>query len=203
MRKFIISAVLIFLSFQYILADSPLTSTAFHKAYSEENIIILASKSNGVLSENLIEYLLAENSIDIKMALINKLSWDFNEKNNADIFMNYLISSGKYKNKEKFLKKASGDELLCMAYLKALDNYHDVTHALVYEEKALKANTKSYTYQIIVAIIKAQKAFDSDWCKVFQLTDNVRTNNELKVDMKSEAINIIFEYMDLYEDSCN
>ena len=89
-----------------------------------------------------------------------------------------------------------------MTYLKALDNYHDVTPALVYAEKALKANPNSYTYQIIVAIIKAQKAFDQDWCEVYKLTDNVRTNPELMVDIKVEAIDLIFEYMDLYEDSC-
>ncbi len=202
MYKLIISAVLILFPSFHLLADSPLTSTSFYKAYNKEKIIVTASKSNGVLSESLIKYLLADNPIDIKMAVINNLSWDINGKVNADRFLDYLFSSGKYKNKEKFLKKATGTELLCFAYLKALDDYNDVTEAIIFANKALEANPGSYTFQIIVALIKAQKAFDSDWCKVYQLTDNVRTNYGLNSDMKAEAIDLIFEYMDLYEDSC-
>ncbi len=202
MYKLIISSALILFFSQFIHADSPLTSTSFYKAYAHESIIIKVSESDGILTKNLIEYLLADNPIDIKMAVINKLSWDINGKNNAEIFQDYLIRSGKYKNKEKFLKKASADELLCMAYLKALDNYNNVDNAIIFAEKALKKNPSSYTFQIIVALIKAQKTFDNDWCKVFQLTNNVRINTALTIDMNTEASNIIFEYMDLYEDSC-
>ena len=42
----------------------------------------------------------------------------------------------------------------------------------------------------------------SDWCEVYNLTNNVRINDALQIDMKEDAIKIIFEYMDLYKDYC-
>ncbi|MCF6364946.1 MAG: hypothetical protein L3J35_01975 [Bacteroidales bacterium] len=185
-------------------ADSPLTSTHFSKAYEDEAIIIKASKSNGILTPELMNYLIdKQNPVAVKMAVINKLSWDINGKSNTGIFIDYLKKKKLYKNEDKFIKKGKGDVLLCVAYLKVMDNYNDIDDALKYAEYALKKNSKSYTYNIIAALIKAQKAFNSDWCKVFKLTDNVRNNNSLKIDMKVEAITIIFDYMDLYEAECN
>jgi len=55
---------------------------------------------------------------------------------------------------------------------------------------------------MVWALIHAQQAIDSDWCEVYKLTDRVRENKELVQDMKEEAIAIIFEYMDLYQDNC-
>ena len=104
----------------------------------------------------------------------NELSWDIDGKSNAKTFLNFLKKKKIYKNEGEFLDNANGDILLCLAYLKALDNYNQVNDALSYAEHALKKNRKSYTYNIITAIIKAQKAFDTDWCEVFILTDNVR-----------------------------
>ena len=60
----------------------------------------------------------------------------------------------------------------------------------------------SYTFNIITALIKAQKAFDTDWCKVYILTDNVRKDKSLIGDMDIKAIAIIFDYMDLYKEDC-
>jgi hypothetical protein len=67
---------------------------------------------------------------------------------------------------------------------------------------ALKKNPSSYTCQIVVALILAQEAFDTDWCKVYQLTDAVRNNTALQKDMEEEAIRIIFDYMDIYSGEC-
>ncbi len=86
-----------------------------------------------------------------------------------------------------------------MAYLQALDNYFDVSQAIIFAEQALTKNPKSYTFNIICALIKAQLAFDSDWCKVYSLTNEVRLYESLFKDMDEEAIKIIFEYMDLYK----
>lgn len=187
-----------------VLADSPITSTGFSAVYEDENMVQLARKSEGLLTDELMQYLANDsNPIDVKMAVINELGWDFNGKKNTATFIAYLKKTKKFKDDKTLKKKASGDVLLCLAYLKAMDDYFDVKEAVVYADLALKKNQNSYTFQIIAGIIKAQAAFDSDWCKVFQLTDNVRQKaTTLKMDMRSEAINIIFEYMDLYADSC-
>ena len=186
-----------------VFADSPLTSTTFSSAYQNEEIVIKASKTNGLLTKELMKYLLKKNNpIVVKMALINELSWDIDGKSNTVIFMNYLKKKKIYKNEGDFLEDATGDIILCLAYLKALDDYNQVNDALAYAEHALKKNRKSYTYNIITALIKAQKAFDTDWCEVFILTDNVRKDNSLTIDMNNNAISIIFDYMDLYEGDC-
>ena len=63
--------------------------------------------------------------------------------------------------------------------------------------------TKSYTFNIIRGLIKAQVLFDHSWCSVWQATNDVRINKDLTIDMNAEAIRIIFEYMDLYKEDCN
>lgn len=197
----IITALLIF-SFS-VFADSPLTSTDFSAAYSAEPIVIAASNTNGVLTEELMDYLTDKNNpVDLKMAVINKLGWNIAGKNNSQIFMNYLMKKYRFNNAEKFPKKAKGDDLLAMAYLKALDNYFKVDAAVELAEKALKKNKKSRTYNLIAGLIKAQKAFDGNWCEVFQITDRVRKNEKLKNDIKPEAVKIIYDYMDIYGDEC-
>ena len=184
-------------------ADSPLTSTEFSKAYLNEPILVKASKSRGILSKELMSYLTDEsNPVDMKVALINKLGWSSKGKNNAVVFLKYLILKQNYKNKEDFFDNGKGDELLCFSYITAMDNYYDVTDAIRYSGYALSKNPKSYTYQIISALIYAQKVIYSDRCQVYKLTDEVRKNNNLIKDMKGEAISIIFEYMDLYKHNC-
>lgn len=188
-----------------VLADSPITSTGFSVAYEDEAMVQIARGSDGLLTDELMQYLANDNNpIDVKMAVINELGWDFNGKKNTAAFLAYLKTTKKFKDEKTLKKKASGDILLCLAYLKAMDDYFDVKEAVVYADLALKKNKNSYTFQIIAGIIKAQAAFDTDWCKVYQLTDNVRNNaSNLKMDMRSKATDIIFEYMDLYADSCH
>ena len=196
--NFIVVLIIGLLISQNLFADSPLTSTDISKAYKDSKIVQLASRSDGKLNDELLNYLFdSKNPIELKIALINELGWDFDGKNNATVFYEYLR-----KNNLKDINEANADILICFAYLKALDNYFDVEEAIIYAKKAKSKNEKSYTINIICALIEAQKAMDSDWCEVYNLTNNVRINELLIKDMKEEAVNIIFEYMDLYQDDC-
>jgi len=196
--NFIVVLIIGLLISQNLFADSPLTSTDISKAYKDSKIVQLASRSDGKLNDELLNYLFdSKNPIELKIALINELGWDFDGKNNATVFYEYLR-----KNNLKDINEANADILICFAYLKALDNYFDVEEAIIYAKKAKSKNEKSYTINIICALIEAQKAMDSDWCEVYNLTNNVRINELLIKDMKEEALNIIFEYMDLYQDDC-
>ena len=79
---------------QNLLADSPLTSTKISNAYKDYAIIQLASKSNGNLSVDLMDYLYGKsNPIDVKIALINEIAnsgWriEFKEKKMRRFFLN-------------------------------------------------------------------------------------------------------------------
>lgn len=197
------SSFMFILLFTYAFADSPITSTPFWEAYKTEKAIVKAAQVNGQLTNELADFLISKkNSIDVKMAVINCLSWDLNGKKNAAVFVNRLLEKNIYNNTEDFRNNGRADHLLCMAYLKAMDDYFDVTDAFQWAELALLKNNTSYTFNIIHSLIHAQILFDSDWCLVFLATHYVRINNSLKQDMKPEAITIIFDYMDLYRDSC-
>ncbi len=188
---------------QPVFADSPITSTLFSKAYQHEKIVVEAFHNEGLLTENLMVYLADyDNPVAVKMALINQLGWDFKGKKNADIFLQYLKAKKGYTSKEDFLKKGLAHELLSMAYLMALDDYHNVDLAVKFVKKALASKPESYTFNIISALIHAQQIFNDSWCKVYWETHHVRLNHSLDMDMNKKAIEIIFDYMDIYKEYC-
>lgn len=200
-------------------ADSPLTSTDFYKAYESEPIVLAAARARGTLTKQIMDYLSdSEKPIDIKVAAINRLGWDVSGKSNASIFLNFMKEIQqlhKYGDSiigtvnrdsllsadEEVISHLNSDELLCYAYLKAMDNYFAVDEALSLAERAVQMKPDSYTYCIIAALIQAQKLMESDGCEVYNVCNYVRMDTSLKSDMKTEAIDIIFGYVDLYK--CN
>jgi hypothetical protein len=182
-------------------ADSPITSTDFYTAYTDVAMMNTA-KSSGKITEEISNYLLSkDNNIDLKMAVINALSWDFDGKKNAEIFTVFLKK--KYEQTEKIdYDKMSAEDLCCLGYLTAMDNYFVVDEALKILNIAKNKNQKSYTIAIITAIVEAQKAMDTDWCRVWKVCETVQDNKKLKKDMRDDAIKVIFDYVGLYKDSC-
>jgi hypothetical protein len=206
------SAVQYFILLAFLLsasiakADSPLTSIQFYKAYEDIPIIKMAVASEGEITQPILEYLDDEkNLIDVKMAVINALGWDFDGLQNAQLFYFYANRNKKFKDTDDFAQNARPDQRLCYAYLLALDNYFDVTSAAAIATASAQTEktANSYTFQLISALIKAQLAMDYDWCQVYSLTNAVRNNIRLQKDFRMAAISIIFEYMDLYAEECN
>lgn len=198
--KFVILLIFGFFFHPNLLADSPLTSTQISDAYKDVEIVQFAAESFGSISEVLMDYLIDENNpIDLKIATINELGWSIRGKNNARLFYEYM----KYKNVLQNIDNASAEILICYAYFMALDNYFDVEEAIIYANKAKAKNGKSYTIHMITALIEAQESMHSDdWCKVYNLVNNVRMNKTLTKDMREDAITIIFDYMGAYEEYC-
>ena len=185
-----------------LLADSPLTSTEFNRPYSDVPAVIEAG--NGILTPSLSGYLADEtNPIDVRMAVINRIGWNTDGTVNDSIFLEYLKETRGYRDLQDLMDNGTADELLSMAYLKAMANYFDVTLATEIAEKAVSKNPGSFTFNIILALIKAQtKLTEFDWCEVYNLTNRVRENRSLMMDMKPEAAEIIFKYMDQYQEYC-
>ncbi len=187
---------------QNVWADSPLTSTDFSKAYKDHNVVQQAMNAKGILNNDLCAFLCDENqTIDVKVSIINALSWKFEGKSNAQFFFNYLKKKKKYSSTEKFLKRGSDAELICYAYLKALDNYFDVKEAQKFSSKAAK-NSNSFTVHLIHSLISAQLEMEGNWCKIYRYPRNVMENKTLKPDFSKEAMDIILEYTDLYKEYC-
>ena len=202
-KSFLSTAILFFVFCNSLFADSPITSTDIYSGYKNEPIVAEAI-NNSVLTEKLLEYLVSpQNPIAVKIAVINALGWDVNGKNNADVFFQYLNKTNTYKSIADFMQKADGELLICMAYLKAMDSYFDVDEAVLIAQKVKSKYPKSYTVNIVCALIEAQKAMESgDGCEMYQLTDRVRENKSLNDDMNETAKTEIFGYMNWYRGDC-
>lgn len=174
-------------------ADSPVTSTSFYKAYTDIAIVSKAAEQ-GVMDEETADYLAdPENPIDIKAAVINALSWDFNGKNNTESYIN-LIYNKQFDDID--LDSLSGQELFCIGYLKAMDDYFDTAEALAILKKAEAKIMDSMTVSIVRAVVEAQNSGN-----VWERVETVINDKSLNVDMRLDAINIIIDYMSLYSDS--
>jgi hypothetical protein len=196
--------ILIFnLTINSVFADSPLTSTDFYKAYMDIPLVNKTSKSNGVLTNEVFDFLNSKsNSIDKKIALINALKWDFDGKNNAILYLKKLFVIHKEYTSKNFFNKASADELICYAYLKAMDNYFNVEEALKFSTQATKLNSNSYTIAIINNLIKAQLISFNEWCEIYRVMNEVREDKKLVIDFRKQASKIIFNYTDCYKEYC-
>ena len=196
--------ILIFtLCINSVFADSPLTSTDFYKAYMDVPLVNKTAKSNGVLTNGVFDFLNSKsNSIDKKIALINALKWDINGKNNAILYLKKLFIFHKEYSPKNFFNKGTADELICYAYLKAMDNYFNVEQALKFSKQATKFNSNSYTITLINQLIKSQTLSNNQWCEIYSVMNEIRENKKLVIDFRKQASNIIFNYTDRYKEYC-
>lgn len=178
-------------------ADSPLTSTYFADVYVEYGIVqdaMLGEK----LTDEILAYLIDDNNlIDVKAALINALGW-------SDSGEDYPILYEALQKKYGHANTAdySAADLMCLAYMKAMDDYFDVEEAsgliILAEEKM----PSSLTDAMIGALIRGQVAFDQDWCSVWRIiSESLATKREYN-DMKTAAVQAIVDYMILYKPYC-
>lgn len=171
-----------------VLADSPITSTHFSDAYMDIDIVKEAS-TQSVVNSKIAAYLSnAKNPIDVKAAVINALSWDIDGKVNAEEYSKLIYKKSVSKLN---LNTLSGDQLFCIGYLKALDNYNEPEFALKCLKLAEKKLNTSYTVSAVRAIVEAQHDYDSIW----KYMQKVQENSKLKRDMRQDAVNIILNYM--------
>lgn len=184
-------------------ADSPLTSTPFYKGYLDIAIIKTAAKSNGKITEQQLQFVTnTKNPIAVKLALINSLGWNLKGKSNAKDYLAYLFKKQPQLNYNNFINKASAEELICYAYLKAMDNYFDVKSASVFAKQAMSKAPTSYSIHLIGTLIQVQSVNAKNWCSIYTQMNQVRVNTKLKKDMRVESINAVFSYTDGYKSEC-
>ncbi|MBM4064415.1 MAG: hypothetical protein FJ266_02065 [Planctomycetes bacterium] len=192
----------LFLSQKTSRADSPITATTFYEAYMDVKMVERAHLE-GVMGLEIAEFLTSpENPIDVKAAVINALSWKFDGKNNAELYAYYLALLYHVSITELDTEFLSADEVFCMGYLTAMDDYFHPEKALPLLEEAHKLMKDSFTVSIIMALTIGQKVMDYDWCEVWRLTEEVLKSKELKQDLRPEAIKMIIGYMILYKEYC-
>lgn len=181
-------------------ADSPLTSTPFHNAYTTP-MTEMALDVKGEIPLTMLSYLADQkNPIAERLAIVNGLGWDFNGKTTGAQLGVYLMNRFNVKNEKKLAKKLDAGTLAVYAYAKAMSNYFDVKDAKALAAEAVKKDrTKSFSIRMVSALIQAQQYLDSDWSMVYQVVNDVMTDGKLNVDMRQEAIDIIWDYIKNYK----
>ena len=151
--------------------DSPLTYTDFHKAYIDVPMVQKALKSKGKISKETMSYLVSDtNPLDVKLAIINAIGWSNDGTKRSEAYLNYVVKTKKYtaginENRLAFKWNATPDELICFAYIRAMEDYFDVTYANEIAQLALQKNPNSLAVNLISGLIKAQGLFLlNEWC---------------------------------------
>lgn len=178
-------------------ADSPLTSTYFGKAYLDIPIVQEAFKSKGKITTEMLEFIDEENKpLDVKVAIINSLGWDNKGIMNSKIFFMHVMKKKNYQSEygndyTAFKWYATTDELITYAYLKAMDNYFDVTEAFDIASEALRKAPDSFAVNIIYNLIKCQGlTLFGESCYAAKLFMKIKDKTTLKMDMRKEAISV-------------
>ena len=182
-------------------ADSPLTSTHFAKAYADVPIVTQATNASGKLNSRLLDYVSdSRNPIDVRVAVINALGWDFHGTKIGTQLRDHLFMRYHVKNEEALLKKLDAPTLVTYAYAKALSDYFNVEQAMSIAQLAVAKNKEhSFTINFIAALIKAQDIMDNgSWGDVYTTVASVLSDDMLTPDMRNEAIGQVMEYINLY-----
>ncbi len=217
--KQILTAMCVCLITQTSLADSPLTSTSFYKAYESETIVQEALTNK--LSRKVIQYLNGDHPIDVKIAAINAISWGNKEVVKAyemslkaeykslpkayfDTLKTYFSQAGFLENAGNTPSQLSDDQLICWAYLQGMGDYFAPEKALGAAAIARSRNNKNQTYGMITGLLIAQIQLNTNWCGVYEaMNDLVLVPDYSEGLMKQEAIDIVFRYINLYKSSCD
>lgn len=201
--KRLLTSIALLLTFTASWADSPLTSTHFADAYSDHEMVQMANEyMQGNISTTLLNFLADEHQpVDVRLAVINKIGWNFDGTTMGAQLCEYLMGRYKAKNEKKLAKKLDAGTLAVYAYAKAMSNYFDVKAASELGHLAVKKNkNKSFSVAMISALIDAQVYLDSDWSMVYKVVADVLHDGSLHLDMRQEAIDNIMDYIGLYNE---
>jgi hypothetical protein len=162
----------------------------------------LSDDSDTEIPVSMLNFLADEKSpVDVRLAVINAIGWNFNGKTSGQQLRDYLSSRYKAKSVGKLAKKLDAGTLAVYAYALAMSNYFEVADAQNLAHKAVKKNnSKSFSVAFIASLIDAQVYLDSDWGQVYKVVYNVLHDGSLHLDMRQAAIDKVMEYIGGYKE---
>lgn len=186
----------------YCFADSPLTSVTFWQVYKNDPIVNKAAQSKNRLNKELSAYLVQENPLCIKLAVINALGWKRKGQHNSDFFLKYILKKFNLKKIDELNNAKKSDILVCFAYMKAMDNYFDVSEAY----KMIKYLKERYEfdpfYGFAYSLIATQNILNNDlgFCNIYNEAKNFQPGNQ---NLKHQEVwNIYYSYFESYKSLC-
>jgi hypothetical protein len=215
MKKFFLLTLSLILSAQFALADSPLTSTPFSNAYKTNKYVMLANESGYFKKTEKALGSKKVSSLD-KLLMVNAIGW---KNKSVGSFEAYLVSKRKGVSTKVFdylktvsddvpaendeTKLLSADDLMCWAYFQALSDYNKPALAIRAAFLAYKRDPANMSYGVVLGLVAAQKAFDRDWCDVYQTANQMVVGTEYSNNqLNAEAVKIIMDYIGLYKQDC-
>ncbi len=203
MMKRLFTLVTLMAAWTFCWADSPLTSTHFAEAYSDLPMVQMASEEMQYdIPTTLLNFLSDKKSpVDVRLAVINKIGWNFDGTSMGTQLGNYLMGRYKVKSEKRLIKKLDAETMAVYAYAKAMSDYFDVKAASELGHQAVKKNKdKSFSVAFISSLIDAQVYLDSDWSMVHKVVADVLNDGSLHLDMRQEAIDNVMDYINLYKE---
>lgn len=204
-KRLLIIGLFIVGSLSVSYADSPLTSTEFWKIHSKnvdgkEQFSLYKTFDESGWGNKVMEILCSsKESVENRLCLVNYISWKTDGQNHYTDLVNFYCQQKGISNQKDVFKDMSGEMMIIFAYVKAMDNYSNVSEAIKIANKAVNLSPKSRAVNMIAALIKAQAAMDSDWSKVYKLCHDVEINKSLTNDFSDAAVQAIMEYINLYK----
>ncbi|MBP5420255.1 MAG: hypothetical protein J6Y72_10645 [Bacteroidales bacterium] len=189
---------------QRLLFDSQtiLTSTSFAIGYEDLVSKYVAEGLPIKSAENVFQYLEnKENAIGGRLAVICAWGWSpyFTSQHRADEFFTYLRKNKRYKSLESFAQKAPWDQVLCMAYLMALDNIDDMSKPIMLADNAAQRASNSYAAQFVRAMLHAHNSLKTNWGDVYTIMNEVRNLSGVNEDITKAVRDNVFAYSDGYK----
>ncbi len=177
MKKLILMFVLM-VNTLCVVAQSPLTGIAFYKAYLDVPIVKTASMANGLLNEEMMDYICKKsNPVDVKYAIVNALAVNGKAAKkqlaNTQVYIKYLTDNYEFDNQGQLYTVLGSNTAMCHEYFFQVMDTLGVSNKIQVDSALWRANLAqsdaSRATEIILSLLKAQEVintierFDSDW----------------------------------------
>ena len=215
MKKLFLLFALLISAVQLSFADSALTDTEIYKAYLDVPIVKAAADQPNVLSEEAKDYLFDEaNPLDVKLALINAVGWEFEGLTAYKDYLNYCIqhfpkskygiAPGKRVTIQDIYKNASCEQMATLVYLYAMNYYSDTASVYGLMEEAMQTPlTNKQSFMLPMGLVVAHTASAmNDLGNIYPAINYYVNSPEIK-DMRPKAIEIVMAYANRYKPYAN
>ncbi len=198
-------------------ADSPLTSVDFWRSSKHKYVLKIGEKpGKQKLNQSMFKFLINSkiNTFD-KYCLINSMGWEYNSKViNHLLFLKYLKKDLSKKKRNllndfdierpvPLLLKLDETYFMIYEYLKAMDNYTDVTEVkneILLNTSIIQNPLNHFIYNLINL---QDKLLNSDFCSVFETFNSYINCKCIKEDSLKKSLEMLTEYIMEYSIYCD
>ena len=169
--KRLLTSIALLLTFIASWADSPLTSTHFAEAYSDHEMVQMANEMMQYDMPTTLLNFLADKSqpVDVRLAVINKVGWNFNGTSMGAQLGEYLMGRYNVKTEKKLVKKLDAGTLAVYAYARAMSDYFNVTRRLSLSYRHRIRIDAQTVIEIVSVGVVAEQIFYVIFCILNQL----------------------------------